>query len=91
MPESLNNFESVCESSEELQIPNSEIQSNNEKLTRFADLQDVQRHMRESWVSIDELLRQACRTNDKNEKTRILNMIGAQRARILTEMGHVAA
>lgn len=91
MPETLNNFESVCESSEELQIPNSEIQSNNEKLTRFADLQDVQRHMRESWVSIDELLRQACRTNDKNEKTRILNMIGAQRARILTEMGHVAA
>ena len=91
MPETLNNFESVCESSVELQIPNNEIQSNNEKLTRFADLQDVQRHMRESWVSIDELLRQACRTNDKNEKTRILNMIGAQRARILTEMGHVAA
>ena len=72
-------------------MSNSDIQSNNEQLTRFADLQDVQRHMRESWVSIDELLRQACRTHDKNEKTRILNMIGAQRARIFIKMGHVAA
>lgn len=69
----------------------SDNQSNNEQLTRFADLQDVQRHMRESWVSIDELLRQVCRTYDKNEKNRILNIIGAHRKRIFIKMGHVAA
>ena len=69
----------------------SDNQSNDEQLTRFADLHDVRRYMRESWVSIDELLRQACRTYDKDEKNRLLNMIGAQRARLFIKMGHVAA
>jgi len=44
----------------------------------------------ESWANIDKLLLQVCYNDDKTEKTRILNMIGAQRARIFLRMGQVA-
>jgi len=57
---------------------------------KYTEVEDLRIHMKESWLSIDELLVQVCATDDKNEKTRMLNMIGAQRARIFIRMGHIA-
>ena len=54
-------------------------------------MKDLKRLLKESWASIDELLRQVSWTEDKNEKTRLLNMVGAQRARIFIRMGHYAS
>ena len=55
--------------------------------TRCTVLGEARRQMIESWQNIDDLLIQICHTSKKSEKTRLLNMIGAQRARIFIRMG----
>ena len=59
-------------------------------VSKYSFISVVRRHMIDSWKNIDEILQKVCKTTYKSEKTRLLNMIGAQRARIFIRMGQVA-